>query len=80
MAGSLGLEEGNPPGAVMQVRDERGILSKKWRGSLQIATEQGVMNGAAIVFPKESSRNIFLFLRKEKNAYKSFPLSVLPLK
>lgn len=33
----------------------RGNLGKKWTGSLQIAVKQVVMNGAAIVFPKESS-------------------------
>lgn len=30
-------------------------LGKKWRGNLQIAVEQIVMNGAALVLPKESS-------------------------
>lgn len=30
-------------------------LGKKWRGNLQIAVEQIVMNGAALMFPKERS-------------------------
>lgn len=32
-----------------------GNLGKKWKRNLQIAVEQIVMNGAAILFPKESS-------------------------
>lgn len=51
----MGIEEGNSAGAVMKVRKWRGNLGKKWKGSLQIAVEQVVMNGAAIVFPKKSS-------------------------
>lgn len=33
----------------------RGSPGQKWRGNLQIAVEQIVMNEAAVVFPKESS-------------------------
>ena len=37
----MGIEEGNSAGAVMKVRKQRGNLGKKWKGSLQIAVEQG---------------------------------------